>query len=233
MSKIRSIAFTVALQIRSIAFTVALICGGALTVIVPIILAVNLTGIPASKLVDDPTYIMKAPFFVGFLSNMGVLLWAATTAILLFSAFLSIRTVHRSESSGFLLCSGLLTGLLTLDDLFLLHEEVFPVYVGIDENVVHAAYLVCISMYLLYFRTMILRTDYLLLGMALGLFAVSMIVDFRLFYLRYRILLEDAAKFIGIAFWLGYFVRVSASVLLSTRKFGGQEQPKTPGHGVQ
>jgi hypothetical protein len=51
-----------------------------------------------------------------------------------------------------------------LDDLFLIHEEVFPNHLGESQDVVYAAYVVCASAYMLYFRTMILRTDYLLLA---------------------------------------------------------------------
>jgi hypothetical protein len=205
-------------QIRSIALTAALICGVGLIVLGLVLLTANLRGIPLYILTGDPTAVMNVPFFTGFLSNVGVLLWAAATAICLFSAFIAIRILHESEFFEFLLGSGLLTGMLMMDDLFLFHDEVFPDHLGISQKVVYAAYVVCAFTYLLYFRTMILRTDYLLLVMALGLFAVSVTVDLHLFYTPERVLVEDGAKFLGIAFWSGYFLRVSASIFLPLRR---------------
>jgi hypothetical protein len=66
-----------------------------------VLLVANLKGIPLYILTGDPTAVRNVPFFTGFLSNVGVLLWAGATAICLFSAFIAIRILQESEFSEF------------------------------------------------------------------------------------------------------------------------------------
>jgi hypothetical protein len=69
--------------------------------------------------------------------------------------------------------------------------------------------------FLVGFRRVILEGDFLLLGLALGFFGLSVAVD--VFTDRELYLWEDGAKFVGIVTWLAYFVRVSARVLRRPR----------------
>ena len=84
----------------------------------------------------DPALISNIHPFIGVLSNFGIMLWTATAAICLFSWAVLRYNSGETRFSIFLLCSGLITTLLSLDDLFLLHENildkekfVFSVYV--------------------------------------------------------------------------------------------------------
>ena len=97
--------------------------------------------------------------------------------------------------------------LLGLDDIFLLHESVFP-YLGIHEKVVYATYAGLVLFYLVKFYPTILKTEYILLVMALGFFALSVIFDKSSIPGIDPYLLEDGVKIAGIVSWMFYFYSV-------------------------
>jgi hypothetical protein len=174
-------------------------------------------GIPIGYLTRDPALVVNIPIYIGSFSIIGILLWFSAAALCLFSAPL---VSHPKDNSlqQFLLMSGLFTLLLVLDDLFLLHEEVFPKYVGIPERVVEASYGILMLLYLFKFRAVIFKTEFLLFGLALGLFGFSLGLDVLPQNIYFRHLLEDGSKFAGIVTWLVYFARVSYSGIKSSRK---------------
>jgi hypothetical protein len=173
--------------------------------------------IPIGHLTRDPALVVHIPIYIGAFSIVGILFWFSSTAICLFSATLVSPRKQRSLRQ-FLLVSGLFTLLLVLDDLFLLHEEVFPKYVGIPERVVEASYGILMLLYLLKFRAVIFKTEFLLFGLALGLFGFSLGLDVLPQDIYFRHLLEDGSKFAGIVTWLAYFARVSYSGIKSSLK---------------
>ena len=75
----------------------------------------------------------------GFVSTSGIILWAATAATSLFAAIILFVTRQPGRLILFPLLAGLLTGWLTLDDAFLLHETVLPAF-GVPQNAVLAFY---------------------------------------------------------------------------------------------
>jgi len=102
---------------------------------------------------------------------------------------------------------------LGFDDLFLLHERIFPNYIGVPEKLVLGSYSVFALAYLIRFRTAIFKTEYPLLGMALFFFGISVIIDAFHSEGRDTAAWEDLPKFVGIVSWFVYFARVSASAL--------------------
>jgi hypothetical protein len=107
----------------------------------------------------------------------------------------------------------MLTLYLGLDDVFLLHEEVFPRF-GVPEEVVLSCYPVFMLFYLFWFYPVILKTEYVLLGTALLFFGISVTVDlFDLSDIDLFFLFEDGVKLIGIVSWLAYFFRVGVDVI--------------------
>jgi len=171
-------------------------------------------GAPVGALVRDPTAYAEIPFYTGFLSSLGVVFWSATTAVCLFSARQLARRPEQAETARFLLASGLLTLLLTVDDLYLLHDEVFLFHLGQPERRTFAVYAALTIAYLIRFRRFIFQTEFLLFGLALGCFATSVLVD--IMYLPgygINLLLEEGPKFAGIVTWLAYFVRVSGNAI--------------------
>lgn len=172
-------------------------------------------GVALGDLTRDPAAISGVPVYIGFLSNIGMLFWSATVAVCLFAATFVARSAADSPAGRFLYASGLLTLLLLFDDLFQLHERVFPLSLGVPEPIVFGGYLSVTLLYLVRFRRVILESDYLLLALALGFFGLSVAVD--LFTEKGLYLWEDGAKFMGIVTWLAYFARVSAQVLRRPR----------------
>jgi hypothetical protein len=158
----------------------------------------------------------KLPFFAGFVSQLGGMLWCAAMTV----CFFSLLVLRRQNgvpavSKRFLLQAGVLTIVLLLDDIFLFHEEVAPHYLHIGEKFVMLSYLLLGVAFVVVNRNEILSSEYLLLGLELACLGTSVFLDAlpiddfgpRYFFKRLEIFLEDGFKFAGIATWLIYFVR--------------------------
>jgi len=176
--------------------------------LISIVLLFHFLGeIPIGNLTRDPSAIMGAPFHTGILSQTGMTFWSASASICMFSTKVISKYPDSFKLKRFLFVSGLLTMLLGLDDIFLLHESVFP-NLGIHEKVVYATYAGLVLFYLVKFYPIILDTKYIFLVMALGFFALSVIFDKSSIPGIDPYLLEDGAKIIGIVSWLFYFFQV-------------------------
>lgn len=202
--------------------------------LIPFIIAVNLgpvvlllavaagsmiTGITLGDFTRDPASINEMHPFIGVVSNAGILLWTACACVCLVFRTLLRRHPGREEMASFLLYMGLATLLLMLDDLLLLHELIFPEWIGIPEKAVMAAYGMMMAFGIIRYRSCILKTEYLLLLIALGCFAASVAIDILHHPIQLAIgggtclLLEDGFKLLGIAGWFGYFLRTGLDAL--------------------
>lgn len=186
-----------------------------------VLLAVGLQKvIPAQLLVRDPLAITEGKFYYGLFSNIGVLAWGASVTICFFSFFLLKGLNCRLPFQPFLLASGYLTSVLLLDDFFLLHEEVFPNYLGISGKIFFGTYGIAVVLYLIRFRKIIQRTNYIIFAIAFTFLAASLLVDIMndfgiLSGLETTVLgndrlfvVEDGTKLFGIITWLIYFAQV-------------------------
>jgi hypothetical protein len=184
------------------------------------ILAASSVGIPIYELVADPGEITKQPSHLGFLSQVGNLLWCATAAICLFSAYIvRVEPIVRSKRLFlFLLVSGLFSGQLLLDDLFRLHEKAGKILFGSEvpistaaqnfaEMLVFVIYILFTVAFLSSFRKVILRSNYLFLLLAICFFGLSILVDMTPDTMPGHHLIEESAKLLGIFSWFIYFVR--------------------------
>jgi len=177
-----------------------------------------MTSIPLRRLMLDPTEVTQVPFYTGIMANLGILLWAAAASICLFISIFLAQMVGKAWKNFFLV-SGLLTLLLLLDDLLRIHDEIFPLYLGIKGDVLGIGYVLLMVVYLLRFRTLIVQYPYAFLVMALGFFGVSVAIDVapsglkHLFAEADIVFFEDGAKLLGIANWLAYFAYLSAAIL--------------------
>ena len=169
------------------------------------------TDVPWHHVMGDPATTTGWPFWVGFISNAGAILWAATGAI-----FIVARRLERSAGARgrFLLASGLFVAMLGVDDLFLLHEQAFPGLLGVPQTAVLAAYAVLAIAYAWTFRAQIMATPYPLLLIAAALLGTSVALDQLMdrfeIYLPASGFLEDACKLLGIGAWLAYAWRTAA-----------------------
>lgn len=170
-----------------------------------------LSYLPFGWFTKDPASLSGLHPLAGIVSNSGVLLWAACTAVSFFSAALLRGNPERCGMRRFLFCAGWMTLLLLIDDFFMLHDALLPDCAGIPERCVYCFYAILLAAFLFAFRRIIVQTEYLLLLAALGFFSASVFVDFFQHHIQAligecRILLEDGFKFLGIAGWSGYLI---------------------------
>ena len=173
-------------------------------------------GIPLRVLMGDPAGVTGRPFYLGLVSNVGVLLWTSTASIFLFTSSLQ-RRAGDEEWRRYLLWSGLFVAWLGLDDLFMLHDGVFRDELSIPQPLVMGTYVVLVFVYLARFAPQIVRTAYPVLLAAFGLLGTSMALDqiYDQFHvgLPARLLWEDGSKVLGIGAWLSYAIHTSAAIL--------------------
>ncbi|WGL16014.1 hypothetical protein PVT68_14710 [Microbulbifer bruguierae] len=209
-------------QLKVLKFQLLSICAATLALLMVLSAVANVTGISMGTLTRDPTAVLKGAFYVGFLSNAGILLWSAAATICLFCGALLARDFRARAkaytSARFLLASGAFTLLLVLDDLFLFHEEIAPNYLHLRERYVLLCYALIMCIYLTKYWKIILQSDFVLFGFAAGFFMLSVFIDKNSFsWLPDRSLLEDGAKFAGIVFWLFYFSRTAFQAIATIK----------------
>ena len=83
----------------------------------------NSQNIPIAHLTRDPLAVTDSPPYVGFLSNMGIIIWNITVGITLITSM--VLFVKSDSRFRFFLYSCLFTFLLMVDDLFMLHESFY------------------------------------------------------------------------------------------------------------
>ncbi len=155
----------------------------------------------------------------GFVSNLGIMMWAGTAAICLLAAGLLALDRHSRTGTRFALAAGLFTGWLAIDDALLIHESVLP-HAGVPQHYVLSAYIVLVVIYCLTaFRT-ILRSDRMLFVLALLFLGGSMALDLAFHSLPGRgAPLEDGLKFIGISCWAVFHVATAFALLAGQLRY--------------
>ena len=212
---LKSIATDLAMQTSKLAPLALLIYGPLIFLLAALVIIYLVADIPLRLFFIDPVAEFNSPMYIGFVSNLGVLCWGAAAAVCLFGGWLLFQSEYHLESAWFLICGGLITGILMLDDLFLLHEEVFEDHLFIPQEFTIGAYGVMVLWLLFRFRQVILRSDYLLLILAFVFFSISVGVDlfiepeeFTIFgNFPGRHIIEDGFKLLGIASWSVYLIR--------------------------
>jgi len=180
--------------------------------------------IASEVFMSDPLWIMKANPWVGAVSNIGILMWTATLAICFFTGTLLKQNKGDKERAGFLYAMGSITVLLMLDDLFMLHEIIYPAYLHMPQNLVFSLYALLILGCLIRFRGLIFKSKYSLLAASFVFIALSTAFDIWSDYQKmipWHRFYEDGFKLLGIFSWAGYFIILCADYL-SSRKPGKQ-----------
>jgi hypothetical protein len=219
------------MQVRAVARTLSLaLLGGVLVLLLAVGLS-TATGTPLENLLSDPARVANHAPYIGFISNLGALLWCGATAVLLLGAAVVSRQGDRGWAR-FLLYSALVTGMLLVDDFFMLHEKASEIHWRLSEEVIFTFYGAVIALYLARFRKHIFSTEYIPLVLAFFFMGLSLLVDRldssggtapSLFAL-----MEDGPKFLAIVCWLLYFARVSYRRVLAATKPPPQEAHEHP-----
>ena len=157
----------------------------------------------------------ECPPYYGAMDTLGGLLWCTTTVLAAFSALIASRSGQPKRWVKFLICTAALTGLMTIDDLYLLHEIGWPTLFGAGpegEKYVLFAYMALAGTYLLTFRRELWSGDRLLLVCAAVGMATSIVIDLSPLY-RWRQVFEDSPKFFGIACWVCFHATMAVRTL--------------------
>lgn len=202
-------------RFRSSLPIIGLIFASSMVLICMVLILHFWQGIPIAKLTRDPVSTFKAPFYIGLLSQVGIFFWSASVAVCMMSVQILSKYQDNRRIKRFLLVSGLLSLMLGLDDVFLLHEQVFP-YLGIPEKLVYSSYAGFVLFHLVRFYSVILETEYILLGMSFFFFGVSITLDLLNIPGLDPHIFEDSAKLVGIVSWLSYFFRVGVFAICSS-----------------
>jgi hypothetical protein len=168
-------------------------------------------GTSFGELSRDPTTVLNGPFYLGYYSNLGMLVWVAAATTALLGQYV-LRRVGHIEPARLLLVAGVITVAIVFDDLFLLHEVVYR-EVGIPQYAPFAAYGLAIAAFSWRFRHQ-LGAGLLLIVAAVSCLGLSAVVDI-LFHLQQPYLIEDGTKALGLALWALMIVRHTIAELTS------------------
>ena len=195
-------------QLKNITPILIIIFAAALVVLSCVILLGIEYNVQLNHFTKDPVQIMDEPFYLGLFSNIGILFWCGSVVVCFFARALIPKTDEKKYIRTFLFFSGLVTMMLMMDDLFLLHEEVFPEYFLIPETGVFVIYSNILLLYVLLFRETIIKTDYVILGLGFFLIGASTFIKRIPMPIPEDTFLQDAVKLFGIISWFTYFLRL-------------------------
>ncbi len=165
-------------------------------------LASWLLGEPAAVFNREPQQVLDGSFYVGSFSNLGGLVWFGAAAILSFAG--SLKPSNRTA----LLLAAVLTWAMGVDDIFMLHDRVYP-KLYLNEFIVTALYFGTIG--LIVFRSYHQLARSTLVGIGLTVFFWILSQVFDTFFNTIGQLAEDGSKFIGIAVWAAAWIRQAYS----------------------
>ena len=185
----------------------------AISMLLLIVLVSTVNGVNMTWVTRDITAIADIHPLSGILSTLSILLWCITAAVTLFAAFI-LRHFKQRKYFKFLLSSSLLSTYLMMDDAFLIHEVLAHEYFAIDEKMVIFSLGIAVLIYLFSFKKTILETQYGVLILAFAFLTISVLTDGILdpwFWSlgHWEYLIEDGAKWLGIACWCSYYVHTS------------------------
>jgi len=184
----------------------------AISILVAVVIASMFFNINMDFFTRDVSAIGNIHPLAGILSSVGILLWCVTASICFFAAII-LRNIKQTANFWFLLNSAFLSIYLLLDDLFLLHEHLIPIYSGISEKIVVMFLGITVFVYLTTYRLKIFKTNYSVLLLALGFLSLSVVIDTILeTWLKigqWQYFIEDGFKWLGIASWCSYYTQSS------------------------
>ena len=105
-----------------------------------------------------------------------MMIWCVTASVCLF-ACANISGPFKRSMRGALAFAGLLSVALLLDDLFLVHEELGPKYLGISEIIIVGMYGAGLLVYFTLFWRQLLSLEPFYLLLACALLGTSVVID--------------------------------------------------------
>ena len=198
-------------------------------VIAVVVVLTHVTGASFGEFSRDPTAVLNGHVYIGYLSNLGVLIWSVGASAPLVAA----AALARTPAARLLTVGGALTALMVVDDMFLLHDRVLTT-VGIPQPAVAIFYAVLTAAFAWHYRRQ-LGSALLLIGAACAFWGLSAAFDAVLDSGEtqvFEVAVEDGAKFIGIGLWTVMLVRQTIieirKALVSAATIPGQAAPARP-----
>lgn len=182
-------------QLPRTALLLAVVLGLALSALAPLAQVLTGGGITAMDLLSDPVELTGTPWYLGGVAALNLFLWAAAAALLLVGA---VGLWHRERRFATALGAlGGLTGLILLDDRFLLHELVLP-HFGVPEIVTYTLYgFMGLAVAVAFGRELVSRPESWLLVLAGVAMAASVGLDLTGIDSTLRRVAEESAKLLG------------------------------------
>lgn len=164
-------------------------------------------------LTREPQATLESKSYVGFMSNLGMVIWSIPAVACGLTA-----TVVIGRQRWMFAFAGVLTTLLLADDLFMLHDGTYP-KIGFAEELVEVLYLVAVAAIVVLYREELGRTAILGIGLTVAFWGTSGFLD--LFFnddpINLDQLTEDGAKLMGIFVWAAVW---TATCHLALRRHG-------------
>lgn len=172
---------------------------------------------PFADLSRDPLAVVgqTAAPHLGFLSNLGILLWCVGAVV---SAFMATRLAAAGGDPRFrrfLFTAAVFSAVLLVDDLFMLHENLKARVAHGDLLLfaVHGTFALAYCLALARVARALGVLPLCLLFLAGGFLAVSITADLggpaADLHATWPWVLEDGSKFVGIAFWAAFHLRAA------------------------
>jgi hypothetical protein len=165
-----------------------------------VVLASWVLGEPAAVFTREPQEVLDGPFYVGSFSNLGGLIWFGAAAIMSFAG--SLKPLDR----GALILTALLTWAMGLDDIFMLHDRVYP-KLYLNETFVSALYFGVMVVIVLRYYRQLARSTLVGIAIAVSFWVLSAVLDHYFNHISIGQIGEDGIKFIGIVVWAAAWIR--------------------------
>lgn len=209
MDGLAKVQGSIGAQVRSEWRTIAWVVVVTGVVVAGVVAVKYVEDVPFGDLARDTTAVLDGPAYTGLLSQIGLFGWAVVVGLSFFVAWVRRIRCGTDRVVCFLVAMGTVTTLVGTDDAFLVHEQ-------FGGKGTFSVYMVVIAVWLIAFRSVVVRTPYLLLALALAFFAGSAVFDtlredlsgvFRSY------IVEDTFKLLGILTWIAYVARLGAAAL--------------------
>ena len=178
------------------------------------------------ELMLDPAYASGGAWYMGVVSQMGILAWSVGTVAATGAGWMAAES-GRPDAARFMRRAAFTSGVLLIDDLLEIHA-VLNRTLHIPKLGMEGLVLLPLAGWLVVHRRDILRTRYQVLAASLLANGTSVVIDALLHpgVADVGVLFEDGPKFLGTLAWATYFVMTARDIARSAlRSASGNGAP--------
>jgi hypothetical protein len=179
------------------------------------LIAIQAIGTNPGDLTKDTATVSGGRPWYGLFSQLGLIVWGAAAGACIAAALVCRAAGAPSEGVLFMASTAAFTALVAVDDALLLHEDLFPRYLGVPEIVVKLVLCLVALAWLVRFRAAIVESDLLLFGFAVLFLGASLVADAALEPVGLPIAVEDFFKYVGLAAFASWCFSAARRLLQS------------------